>query len=432
MFTIIGSDGKEYGPVSAQQINDWIAGNRLTPEMQARRENESEWRPIKSFPEFGGSSGGIGGVSPEPPFTTPADTSSTPTAPAPGPETIVFSGNWQDYFKIWIVNLLLTVVTLGIYAAWAKVRKNRYFFSNTRLFGHSFEYLADPKKILIGNLVVGGFFILFIFSQAISPVLYLALALVLAGFIPLLFVRALAFSARNTAWRGIRFNFTGTYGESIRAFLLRPLLIFPTLGVAVPWIFRKQKEFVVNRHAFGTTPFSLGGVTADIYKIYARTALFFLPLVLGYGGLITVAIMAGAKQSNKAKGPPPIDPSAMGALSLVILIALPLALIGAAYFRARMFNYLWNHTKLADHRFAASMRARSLLRLQVVNSLAVAFTFGLMHPWAAIRMVQYQLDSVKMLPAGDLDAFVAAVEPPVGALGESAGDFFDFDIGFGV
>ena len=47
-------------------------------------------------------------------------------------------------------------------------------------------------------------------------------------------------------------------------------------------------------------------------------------------------------------------------------------------------------------------------------------------------MVQYQLDSVKMLPAGDLDAFVAAVEPPVGALGESAGDFFDFDIGFGV
>ena len=36
MFTIIGADGKEYGPVSAGQIRQWIAENRLTPDMQAK------------------------------------------------------------------------------------------------------------------------------------------------------------------------------------------------------------------------------------------------------------------------------------------------------------------------------------------------------------------------------------------------------------
>lgn len=434
MFTIIGSDGKEYGPVSARQINDWIAANRLTPAMQARRENETEWRAIGSFPEITelapiGPDGALPPVHP-----VPADSFgiSAGNAAPRGPEPVVFSGNWQDYFKIWIVNLLLTVVTLGIYAAWAKVRKQRYFYAHTRIFGHSFEYLADPKKILVGNLIVGGSFMLLAFSQTISPVLYVVLALILAVFVPLLIVRALSFNARNTAWRGLRFNFTGAYGESLKAFLLRPLLMVVTLGFALPWIARKQKEFVVNRHAFGTTPFALSGTTADFYKIYARAALFFLPLIVAYIGMIALFIMAAAKQAGKPKGPPPIDPAAFGVLGLVFLIALPLALVGASYFRARMFTYLWNHTTLAGHRFVATMRARSLLRLTLVNTFATALTAGLMHPWASIRLAQFQADSVKVLAADDLDAFVSAAQPVGGAVGDSAGDFLNFDVGFGV
>ena len=70
------------------------------------------------------------------------------TSPSGGqPLSFQFTGSGFEYFKIWIVNLCLTVITLGIYSAWAKVRRNRYFYGNTQLAGDAFEYLANPISI---------------------------------------------------------------------------------------------------------------------------------------------------------------------------------------------------------------------------------------------------------------------------------------------
>lgn len=445
MFTIIGSDGKEYGPVTADQIKQWLAENRLTREMKARRDGEATWQRIGDLPELAPP----GATAPLPqasPASAPADgtaapdasaatyaTTPSPAAPAAAtplaPEPLVFTGNWQEYFKIWIVNVLLTIVTLGIYAAWAKVRKRRYFYANTRAFGHTFEYLADPVKILYGNLIVGGLFLVLTFSQVISPVLYLGFVLVFSIAVPWFIVRALAFNARNTAWRGLRFNFGGTYGAAARAFLLWPLLVPFTLGFLFPFVARKQKELIVNRHAFGTSPFSLGGTVEGFYKIYGIAVLFFLPIIVLYFAVIFMVVARGIPRLGGGTSSAFFG---LGGMELVILVAIPLAIAGTFYFRSRMFNYLWNHTAIAGNRFAATMRARDLFLLHFVNSLVTLLTVGLMHPWAAVRSAKFQLDSVRVLPAGNVDAFVAAAQPPVGAVGEAASDFFDFDIGFGV
>src|SRR3954470_736798 len=74
----------------------------------------------------------------------------------PGAETrypVEFTATTGAYFRIWIVNLALTIVTLGIYSAWAKVRKRRYFYSHTRVDGEGFEYRANPIAILKGRLI---------------------------------------------------------------------------------------------------------------------------------------------------------------------------------------------------------------------------------------------------------------------------------------
>ena len=73
-----------------------------------------------------------------------------------GPEKrhpVEFTAHAGEYFRIWIVNLALTIVTLGIYSAWAKVRKRRYFYGHTRIDGEAFEYRANPLAILKGRLI---------------------------------------------------------------------------------------------------------------------------------------------------------------------------------------------------------------------------------------------------------------------------------------
>src|SRR4249920_2020940 len=66
---------------------------------------------------------------------------------------VEFTATDDEYFRIWIVNLALTIVTLGIYSAWAKVRKRRYFYGHTRIDGEGFEYRANPVAILKGRLI---------------------------------------------------------------------------------------------------------------------------------------------------------------------------------------------------------------------------------------------------------------------------------------
>ncbi|HET7062745.1 MAG TPA: DUF898 family protein, partial [Rudaea sp.] len=86
---------------------------------------------------------------PPPPASAPAAT----PAPAPIEHQFEFRGAEREYFNIWIVNLALTILTLGIYSAWAKVRTERYFYANTRVAGTPFEYLARPLPILKGRII---------------------------------------------------------------------------------------------------------------------------------------------------------------------------------------------------------------------------------------------------------------------------------------
>ncbi|MGO8763967.1 MAG: hypothetical protein ACLQSR_02390 [Limisphaerales bacterium] len=52
MYTIIGGDGKEYGPISADDVRKWISESRLNAQSQAKSESDAAFRPLSTFPEF--------------------------------------------------------------------------------------------------------------------------------------------------------------------------------------------------------------------------------------------------------------------------------------------------------------------------------------------------------------------------------------------
>jgi hypothetical protein len=86
MFTIMGSDGKEYGPVTAGKLHEWIAGGRANLQTKARRTGETEWKTLADFPEM--AQFGTGGTSTPPPVEAAAEIPAAPAQPrAAAPST---------------------------------------------------------------------------------------------------------------------------------------------------------------------------------------------------------------------------------------------------------------------------------------------------------------------------------------------------------
>lgn len=410
--------GQKTGPLERDEFVRLIETGVVTETTLVWCAGMSDWRPFSEVKaQFQNR--------PASPVAPPEPVVAADTKPADGAAAFEFTGNASEYFKIWIVNLLLTIVTFGVYAAWAKVRNRRYFYANTRIMGHAFNYTGNPVRILIGNLIVVGMAVVYFTSGAISPFLLLGVIVLFLGLAPWLVVKSLSFNARNSTYRGLRFAFDGRYGQAAKVFLWLPVASVFTLYLLFPWVMRRQKQFVVDRHRYGGTPFAFSGLTPDLYKIFGLTMLFFLPLLVVYGGIIGAAV--AAKASGGAPG------AMMGVWGLLFLPAMIAAILGGVFFRAKLFNYVWNHVALGRHRFAAQMSVKGLLGLQIVNALAVAFSLGMLYPWAKVRQMEFTLKSLQFLPQDSIDDLVGG--GPVAdesAVGEAAADYFDFDIGLGV
>ena len=66
MYKIIGADQKEYGPVTGDQLRQWIAEGRMNAETRVRAEGSETWQPLSAFPEFAGIAGAGAAASPPP------------------------------------------------------------------------------------------------------------------------------------------------------------------------------------------------------------------------------------------------------------------------------------------------------------------------------------------------------------------------------
>lgn len=160
----------------------------------------------------------------------PAAATANADAPAPRKDYgFEFTGQSGEYFRIWIVNILLTIATLGIYSAWAKVRNERYFHGNTFLDGSSFEYTADPIRILRGRIIAVVVLVLYQALGFLSTTLSLALAAALLLATPALIVMAMRFRMRYVSWRNISFGFEPNFKKAY--LLFSPALLM--LGLAI-------------------------------------------------------------------------------------------------------------------------------------------------------------------------------------------------------
>lgn len=330
------------------------------------------------------------------------------SAPSVTQTRVLFDGRGMEFFRIWFVNVALTILTLGIYSAWAKVRTQNYFYGNTKILNQSFQYHATGGQILKGRLIAVAAFILYQVLASLAPIAALVVVAIFMLAVPWLTNAGLRFNARMSSWRNVRFDFEGSYGKAFMVTFVWPLLGVLTLGILMPMAVQRSAKYIVEGHRYGDQPFDFTALTNDYGRVIWGLMITYLVIIIATVVALTneMLVLAGIGYL---------------AFYLVALAIKPL-----------LFNVYWRHVKMKGNGFVAGMSVKGFAWVFLTNSLAVAFSLGLMYPWAKVRMAKFTADSLNVVDTGNIALISAAQQRKSSAVGEEMGEVFDVDVGFGV
>ncbi len=366
-------------------------------------------------------------------------------APDAGPQTYQFSftGSGAEYFRIWIVNLTLTILTLGAYSAWAKVRRIQYFHRNTALAGAVFDFDGDARAILRGRvlavILLAAYHYAFGFSLLFGLVVIAGLLLA----IPYLMRGALRFRLHNTRYRGLRFGFTGDTGPAYGAYLpVMLLLVLPATLAALqvkpgtmwlvlvpfyllwPLLHARMKRYQHGHLAYGALASTFELSSGAFYRIYLKAVGMGVAAI---AALVLFGVLLGMAASLFKLGDlkhATYLPIIAGLLSVYLIY-----LFTGPYLQVRLGNLVWNKTAFPGVQVVSTMSARAFMQLQVANTLLTLLTLGLFRPFAAVRTYRYRLDHITVSGDADLESMLAARAATSGsANADGVADFLGVDL----
>jgi len=315
--------------------------------------------------------------------------SSPGTAPFPI-HRLAFHGSGEDLFDIFIINLLKTIVTFGIYSFWAKVRTRQYLWSQSEFAGDRFGFHGTGRELFIGwfkaAVLFGGLVALTNLLPFLSDEPWLDVVsqlIFLGGFmalIPLAIIGSMRYRLSRTSWRGIRFTFRGRYQPFLRLWVRGLFLTGLSLGLYYPVYRTNTRRFLVEHTFFGSAPFRFNGNGGDLLVRFALTLLLTIPTL----GLIWV------------------------------------------WYAAHQRRYYWDHTSFAAARFHSTVTAGSLLGLYAVNLALIVISLGLALPWATVRTKRYDLEHLVLRGPVDLNHITQQAQTAT-PVGEELADLFNMD-----
>ncbi len=391
---------------------------------------------------------------PAAPQGLPGETTTTGERPL----AIRFTGSGSEYFRIWIVNLLLSIVTLSLYRPWAKVRRLRYFYANTLVDGHAFDFHGNPWKMLRGYLLVGVMLVAYSAAGRFSATAALVALVILAVLWPALLRASMQFRLGNTSWRGLRLRFNGSLAGAYRGMLplFIPALAIGALRFEIPdpqhptmaylahfymvmgatllvaplmwWIFKRYQH---DNYGLGQWQTRLDVDPGSAYvlglKLIGVSLLSFLGVAVIAGILAVVfGVMGGAMGLVHDKRFFFVVGIVVGLLGYLLALMVPVP-----YAISRSQNLVWGGTRSDAVRFDSHLPFGAVFKLTVKNWLLMLVTLGLYYPFASVAFYRLRVESVTPQLSGDLDRLQAQAQAAGtnDASGDFAGDMFGIDIG---
>lgn len=309
---------------------------------------------------------------------------------------LAFHGSGGTLFGIQIVNILLTLVTFGIYSFWAKVRVREFLLSQTEFEGDRFAYHGTGRELWNGSLKAGLVFGLPVSLLNLAPsvigdnttitvVLSLTMYGIILLFVPFAMVGIRRYRLSRTSWRGIRFSFRGRVWDFVRLFIGGSLLTLVTLGLYYPYFDTKRYAFMTSHSYCGNHNFKFDGEGRDLFRGY------------------------------------------------VAAIPLSLLTLGAYWFwfLAKKQRYLTEHTSFATARFRSTVTGDRLFRLNLENLLLLVCTLGLAYPWVVVRNMRFYFSCTFLEGPLDAAAIHQEAQATVSTTGEGLAGFLDLDFDLG-
>ena len=357
-------------------------------------------------------------------------------------QTFIFHGKGLDYFFISLVNVLLSIITLGGYIPWAVVRSRRYVYENMELNGARFGYHAKGGALFISFWLMSIILFVVIYTAEMLHSLlgYIAIFLLML-IMPFFMVKSLQYNALMTTLNNIRFAFhcsmkkawwvmmglptllaillcvvlygigsmmfSGYNFDSLLAKIITlALLGIVGMGVSNGYVYAKWLSLIGKGGQFGFHKFDIRVST----KYCIKACLFSLGILVPFMGLMFYLLSisnSSMAMLHTINGSEDFEPSGFpGQILLCYLLYIGGILISSAYLWQAFRNHLMNGLTLAEGRirFTSTLTFYGVVIQLVLLVFVSGITLGLAYPWMKIRFIRYQ--ALHTHVEGDLDDVV--------------------------
>jgi len=335
----------------------------------------------------------------------------TPTPPAGPAPALRYDGRAGEIYPIFLMNLLLTIVTLGIFRFWAITRMRRYVWSRMSFQGQRLTYTGTGGELFVGFLLAGlvlaalfgaAIGAVYLLSQVDQDLVFIPMALLYAAILVL--ALGAPFSAQRyrlsrTEWCGIRGGMRG----SMIAYGLRALLYWAlvplTLFQLTPWAQLRLAERRINASSFGTAPFRAQYSASTVYGRFLLCWIGLIVLAAVIAGVMWAtagsAILDQLRTMQATHDQPADGPAVQMMVQMIVTVGIAYVifivgaiLIGALY-QAFVLRHMADNTELGSMQFSGRFTAGGLLGLLIGNLLIMMFTLGFGYPFALSRSLRY-------------------------------------------
>lgn len=304
-----------------------------------------------------------------------------------------FLGQWKEFFGIFVVNWLFTILTFGLYYPFSRAKTMQYLYGETSFEGSRLYFSGTGKEMFKGFIIALSIFIVLnlLFFLSSYNDFYLGMLFVYMGYVllvPIAIHGSMRYRMSRTSWRGIRFGYRGDRMTLLKKFIGWALLTLVTFGIYWSWLTINTRTYVVNNTRFGDAKFKFTGNGADFFLInFTGYILTFLTLGVYY-----------------------------------------------VWWRRNIINYHIEHMSLHKGDKKMLMRFKGtgseLFPVLLGNLLIIIFTLGFGYPIAIIREMNFVFKHLDMRGTLEFSEIEQTEDNFKNAAGEDIGDMLDINIGF--